>query len=286
MNQNKRTKFCVFYDGESYVNHEMDIMTIGRSITSLGKVLIEANKIINGDDSEVSVLMDAEPIKGSFGLEFVLQNISDCKDILSPLGLFEYGSIGMSAIALIKALKGDEVVIVEDENTKEDYTKISVNGEDVECESKVVQMLRNPTIRNNLEILINKPLREKGTSSFIVKRDRDSAESELVINKEESKSFVKLNLIEEEAQVDEYGCIVKFITASVKKKDGWKVERNGKEITASMLDELFLERLRNMTEPHVFGKKFNVVLKEVSVVQFGSKSKTKFFITRVNGGLD
>jgi hypothetical protein len=58
------TKFCVIYDDSEHANHEMDIMTLGRSLSALGDVLYEANEVINGDRNSIDVRVRAELIEG------------------------------------------------------------------------------------------------------------------------------------------------------------------------------------------------------------------------------
>lgn len=43
----------------------------------------------------------------------------------------------------------------------------------------------------------------------------------------------------------------------LQKKAGWKIIKGNKEFTVTMNDSVFIERLQNMEEAHIFGRTFN-----------------------------
>lgn len=273
------TKFCVIYDGPEHDNHEMDILTLGRSLSALGDVLYEANEIINGDRSSIDVRVNAEFIEGSFGFEIeLLQSLAQAKNILTPLGLVGVAAGVTTVVSVINWLNGEEIKLI---NSEEGDVETIIAGEkQIHCSKDIARLVSNPTIRKCFEGFVNAPLQKAGTSSFTIKRSRDSEANELFIDKDTSKSFVKLS-VEEIEKTEKTESNVKFIAANIKSKSGWKVEINGEEKLAKMEDELFRERLLNMEEPHIFGRSFNVKLKTVTKNKLGSKTQS-FYIEKVH----
>ena len=273
------TKFCVIYDGSEHANHEMDIMTLGRSLSALGDVLYEANEVINGDRNSIDVRVSADLIEGSFGIEIELfQSLAQARDILGPLGLLGIGVVGTTVVSVINWLKGDDITII---SSEENGVQTIVAGEKrIDCPNDIAKLVSNRTIRTSFESIVNAPLQKAGTSSFAIKRSKDTEENELFIDKDTSKSFVKLSVEEtEDTKTEETN--VKFIAANIRSKSGWKIEINNEEKISKMEDELFLERLLNMEEPHIFGRSFNVKLKTVTKNKLGSKTQ-KFYIEKVH----
>lgn len=269
----------MIYDGSEHANHEMDIMTLGRALSALGDVLYEANEVINDDRSSIDVRVSAELVEGSFGIEIeLLQSLAHAKDILGPLGLLGIGAIGTTVVSVINWLKGDDITLI---SSEEDGVQTIIAGNKrIDCPKDIARLVSNTTIRKSFESIVNAPLQKAGTSSFAIKRSRDSEEDELFIDKEMSNSFVKLSVEEtEDTKTEETK--VKFIAANIKSKSGWKIEINGEEKTSKMEDELFLERLLNLEEPHIFGRSFNVKLKTVTKKNLGSKTQ-KFYIEKVH----
>ena len=158
------TEFYVFYDGESHQSHEININTLGKSLTALGEVLTESNKIINGESSTIDVTIKADFIPGSFGyLVEIYQNIINYKDVAVQIGLIA-GFCGATALAVIDWLGGDEITIIED-NLDGDK-KIIVDGRSIDCDENIAKLVENGKIRNALSDIIHKPLQNPGTNFF------------------------------------------------------------------------------------------------------------------------
>lgn len=273
------TKFCVIYDGEDHVNHEMDIMTLGRSLSALGNALLDTNEIINGDRSSIDIKVDAEFIEGSFGFSIeLIQSTLEAKDILSVLGFVGASAGAVTAATVISWLKGQKITLIESKDNEIDRIKI---GKDfIDCPKDVTKLVTDTKIRKSLDDMIRVPLINKGTSTVSFKKDPSDKSAQFSVDKTGAKAFVKLT-VKESSNSDEREAIIKFIAANIKTKSGWKIELDGQELTVKMEDEMFLERLNNMEEAHVFGKRFNVMLKIITKKSFGTESKS-YVIKRVH----
>ncbi len=273
------TKFCVIYDGEDHKNHEMNAITLGGALTALGKALYEANDIINGERNSIDVKVDAKFIKGSFGINVELLQFSPyAKDILSLLGFMGASATAVTAASVLNWLKGEKITLISNKDGGIDT--IQAGNKSIDCPSEISRLVTNSEIRKALDEMIRVPLINKGTSSVAFKADTADKEATLIVNKETAKSFVKL-AVEEIKESEEQEKTIKFIAANIRKKSGWKIDLDGEEVYAKMDDEFFKERLENMKEAHIFGKKFNVLLETVRKKSYGTSSKS-YVIKRVH----
>jgi len=278
------TKFCVVYDGPAHVDHEINIMTLGASLTSLGNVIKEANELINGSDM-LEVRVNADFIEGSFGFVVeLIQNYQDAKDVLDYLGftavhLIEGAAATGSVIGALQWLRGRDIIAIEDNAQDDNLVTLSVDGEEISAPRDIAELVAKPAFRKSVEGLIAKPLESPGTTSFSILKTPKSNTPMLKIEKPEISSFRELKVLptEDEKTTEEK---IKFTAANIKGKRGWKAEINGKEQTLKMHDDAFIERLSNRTEAYLFGKTFTVALKTTTTTRLSKASKV-YTVTKV-----
>lgn len=270
------TKFCVIYDGDSHKEHKIDAITVGNSIAAIGKLLNEANKIVNGKKSEVEVLVDADFIKGSFGLNVEL--ICSNYDLLIPLGLFA-GTAGYnSVVVVIEWLKGRDIKLIIENDGANTATITASDGNSIKCDKNVSKMVGNSVIRECLDYLIRIPLSSKGTSSFCIKRNKDDAENELTIDKVQSSFFTDLSVTSNEEDI-EFDSTVKFTAANINGETGWAIGiSGGKSRKVIMNDDDFRKKITNPEDENLFGKLFKVKCREITITRLQRSSKSLHII--------
>jgi hypothetical protein len=76
--------FEIIYDGPDLSEHKIDVRILAPALLGVGRLIREANTIVNHDKSTVQVLVDSEFKPGSFGVVFdVVQNgIDTAKSLL------------------------------------------------------------------------------------------------------------------------------------------------------------------------------------------------------------
>ena len=274
-----KTSFTVILDGNDYENHEIKIMTFARSLTALGDVLYEASEEINGSRDAIEVKVNAKFIEGSFGFEVdVFQLIESAKNIVEIVGFTKSIATASSVgglMGLMNWLNGEKIANIDDSDTG--VVVETETGKKQSYASNIARLAENKKIRAGLENLIRSPLQDSGTSHVKIYSEGSSEEtsSEIIINKEDAKSYKKLAVKElKDVVYTTKEVRVKFIGANVKKKTGWQIEINDVAHTAKMMDELFIERLKNMEEAHIFGRTFNIKFGTRVVTQYGKTSTT------------
>lgn len=281
------TKFYVFYDGKSHDNHEINIVTLGSSLMAMGRALDAANKELNGweDNAVIDVRVNAEFVEGSFGVEIeVLQFLAGAKDIVAALGFSAIAGGGV--LGAIDWLKGDSVDVGEVDDQGNSVLKVEADGDkparELTCDDDIARLVSSPIVRKAMQEIIADPLKNEGTDKFLIRASRDITTDPVVaVEKSEANKFVSPpRVLKEVHSKDETEQKVLFTAANVNKKTGWKMFYKEKELSVRMDDEAFLARLQGMKEAYVFGKVFNVKLKEEKVVS-GSSEKIKYTIVSV-----
>ncbi len=138
----------IFYDGQAVQEGTMDVRDLAPALYSIGELCQRANKIANGEESEVSVRVKAEFQPGSFGIDlevvqsflaqatnlFLTSDRNAAKDIVGIL----FGSGGL--FALYKFLKGQKegsITTLENGNLKIDFEG---NNNSIEVHNHVHQL--------------------------------------------------------------------------------------------------------------------------------------------------
>ena len=73
-----RVQAIIRYDGPALENHQMDINELAPALLALGDLIRDSNRILNGGETSVRVLVSADTEQQCFQLGFdVLQSLGD-----------------------------------------------------------------------------------------------------------------------------------------------------------------------------------------------------------------
>lgn len=100
-----RAEFQLAYDGPALRTGSMDVNQLASSLLAVGDLVQDANRVLNGDRTEVSLRVRSDFKKGSFEVALLLDHslLEQAKNLLFPAG----ATIGGAAI--IKLLFGTEI---------------------------------------------------------------------------------------------------------------------------------------------------------------------------------
>jgi hypothetical protein len=172
----KKIHTTVKYDGQAMAGKSIDVEALAPSLMALSELIKLFNRQLNGQESGVRVLVNADLQQNCFelNLEVVQQKweklaglfgsdgMASAKNVMEWLGML--GSAGVGLFGLIKRLKGQQVesvkhTIVDGKN----HVVIQIVGDNnvINVPTPVYEAYQNPVLRKKaVDVLA--PLREEG----------------------------------------------------------------------------------------------------------------------------
>lgn len=179
-----KAAFRVAYDGEALAAHTMDVRDLAPALLALGNVFVEANKILNGEETAVEVHVTPRIEEGCFeiGLE-VLQSWGAFKEFLHLSDTIAAGELvdwlfrvtgtaggTYGLFRLYKATKGkkpENVVRYTDSNGGKKRARMEFeDGSDIVVDERECELYRNDKIRVNAGRVLNPVILKEGIDTF------------------------------------------------------------------------------------------------------------------------
>ncbi|POE17095.1 hypothetical protein BV923_22945 [Pectobacterium odoriferum] len=270
------TEIEIAYGGEAYEHNEIDAKTLGEALTSLNDLIEHAEKILNGEGAETKVNIRATK-EGSFTL--LIAVIGSIKTI-NALGLaIGAGAVSGGVLGVLEWLKGRKISsITIDQHT--DKAIIEVDGEQIECSNDVQKLITSPLIRREIDKIVYKPLQTKKPSTFAIKENNRKV---VKLEQNEAGSFkaTKATFIEK-THVQKREANVTFSNINFLSTTGWKmILPGGDEVSTTMKDEAFLERVNLNQAAFCKDDMFSVELTETVKETNGQMSKPRYSVIKV-----
>lgn len=270
------TEIEIAYGGEAYSDNQIDAKTLGEALTSLSTLIEHAEKIINGETAEPKVNIKATK-EGSFTL---LVAVMGSLKTINALGLVAgAGAMSGGVLGIIEWLRGRKISSIIIDKQK-DTAEIEVDGEKVECSNDIQKLITSPIIRKELDKLIYKPLQTDKPSTFSVSQH----DHKLVkVTQVEATSFkAAKSTFVEKTHVTTRQANVHFANVRFKQGKSWDIILpGGEEVSASMKDESFLERVEHNQAAFCKDDLFVVELTETTKETNGELTKPRYSITKV-----
>ena len=265
--------FQLSYDTKETEGHTIDAEKLGDAIVSTAKALKNADKILNGEYSDLDIEVKAHS-EGSFVVEFVTYLNSNGVNPLSVLGFIASTAIPVTVIGAIQQIKSRKIKLVE--KVAGDKSKIVFNDDsEYELPTQVAELVINRTFRQDVEKIIKAPIAGCENARFIVKNEND--EDVLTLNLEDSESFtaIPVNIVDEVTEQNET-INIRFTRVNFEGTSGWKIKHKEDEpYSATMKDEAFLERINKNKENFSKGDLFAVKLKTTKTHRHGTSPRYK-----------
>jgi hypothetical protein len=256
--------FKVSYDGPALATHEMEVRDLAPALLGLADALHEANKIINGSGSKLSVKLKAGVSEGSVEAQIAceLTNpnwfdaaqaylLSDQAKALNVLlGLLGIGGVVGGAtkgkqgvLWLVQVLKNRFAKI---ENTKDGVTTLKLpDGTTLQTDSRVVVLVNNPIVRKGLAEAVAIPLSKEGIDKLTIQRGEAKPE---VITRKEAISFSMPEATGEVVTENIVEMYLEIVSVSFQEGYKWRLSDKTSTFGAAILDEVFLARTTNSQE--------------------------------------
>ena len=178
-----RVEAIIRYDGPALANHQMDINELAPALLALGDLIRDTNRILNGGDTSVRVLVNADTEQQCFQLGFnVVQSISDqimnligqdgvkdAKEILEWLGIIAGvgGGVTASVFGVLKFLAWTKKqgVTYHIEAKEGSIIYLADNGASINVPPPVHKLVQAPEIIKNAKKVIE-PVDTEGISKL------------------------------------------------------------------------------------------------------------------------
>lgn len=201
--------FRIAFDGEALAGHTMDVRDLAPSLLALSDILVEANRLINGEEARMemrvtpnidekcfdigleiiqrwelikTLLSDGNILAAKELLEWVLLN----KEIASTIG----GGSGLGLFSIYKKLKKKKPIAIvrfNDENGNPMYRYQYENADDVILDEKMHRLYKSHKIRRFMERFLAPLIRKDGIDEFVAYSEKKK--TGMRITKSEAQDF-------------------------------------------------------------------------------------------------
>jgi len=260
--------FKISYDTDETIDHTIDAEQLGQAIISTAKALKNADKIINGEESDLGIDVQAHS-EGSFVVEFVTYINSTGINPLTVLGFVTGGAVTATVLGAIKQLNSRKIKLVE--KITGGNTKLHLNDDtEIELPANVAELVVNKAFRKEIETVVKAPLEGAHNAKFIIKDDEGNEVFKVEATETESYKTLPINIVDEVRDTTETKS-VRFTKVNFESATGWQVKFSDNETAAvTMKDDAFLERMNNNREKFSKGDLFVVKLKVTKTHRHGT----------------
>jgi hypothetical protein len=275
-------KITVVYDGERFKDHTMDVRDLAPAMLSLGQLLDESNRLLNGNKCAVKLHVNTVS-PGCFEIDFLI-NLSfynQVKDFLSgdlvasAINMKELlfgGTVGL--IWLTKWLKGKNPDKIE--SISDDTVRITKDDESYDVPLKLLKMYQDVAVRDALEKTFD-PLKKEGVDSIEIKSNGEILDT---VKRGDVYCFESPEIEEEEILDTTDKAAYTIISLAFKEDNKWRLFDGNSTISATIKDEDFNYRVENSVESFTKG---DVLICEVRKRQYMSEKglKTEYEVEKV-----
>ncbi|MCY4186423.1 MAG: hypothetical protein OXC82_10590 [Rhodobacteraceae bacterium] len=250
MEDMRKKNLSISYEGPALETGTMDVSVLAPALLALGELFRTANEEIYGDRTKVKVNVVATKA-GSFEVDLSLIQgmgeqikdffFGDDVDIVIKLAALIGipGAVCGSTITLIqlyKWIKGRFVDKIED---KGDKTLLTIDEDNIEIDTILWMLYKNPNIRQALHTLITKPLDEEGINGFKI-ADEIAEEK---VEKDEADYFRFKDLDNTIIKDEIYQKYLTIVSLTFKQNNKWRFDDGNTTYSVSIDDESFIEEV-------------------------------------------
>lgn len=291
------TFLSINYDGPVLENGEMDIADLAPALLAMGKLFEEANRVINGEKSQLSVRVRAGFVRGSFEVELHLiqgfveyardlltgQNATALAALCAFLGI-SGKDVGTGLFNLLRLAKGQQprrARVLQDGNVELEFPADGDGSLMIVVPQQTVALFRDMKVRKAASAAV-KPLEKEGIEAISVRPTGDTKENaQAIVHKIDLLSFKPPENSDSLIISSPSTSAFSIINLSFNEDNKWKLSDGQNIVWASIEDENFIEAV-NRNE--VSFLKNDILLCDIIVQQWqtetGLKTETRIIKVR------
>lgn len=277
-----KAQFTVAYDGTALRGGTMNVRDLAPALLAIGQLIDAANLALNGEETKITVNVRAtQPGCFSITLEVIrsygqqIINMFAGTDVTAAANLLALLGSAKGLIWLTKRLHGGKPDKIE--RIDADTVRITHDKEVMVVPLKLIRLYQDIAVRAAVEHVVYDPLQTDGIDQFIA--FQGSAE-EISVSSSEAESFKQPDEEEQTLLDDVRRSAFSIVSLAFKDDNKWRLHDGSNQISATISDEDFLERV-NRNE--ISFSKGDVLLCDVRVKQTQTSNglRTEYTVERV-----
>lgn len=277
MLEHSQVQLDISYDGDSLRDGSMNVRDLAPSMLGIGSLFDSANRVLNGNETEVNVNVKATSA-GSFHIlyDVMLSQGSSMtlSDILATaVDMKELIFAGSIAIfTAVKLLKGKSPKV---EKINESLFKLTIDKQTYEVPLEWVKLYQDLNTRRAIQDIV-KPVKTIGIDKFEVRENKAILQS---VTKEEVNAFdvpeIKEPLLDDISQK-----AFSVISLAFEEDYKWRLTDGETKYSVTMKDVSFLKRVENN---EIAFAKGDILICELRTIQWQVENgvKTEYEVNKV-----
>lgn len=270
------TNFELVYEGGKAEQHKIDADVLGQSLLAFSELIREANELLNGSSSEISIEVTAQK-EGSFETWFSIAQIGGSLNVAEVLGIAGGSVFSGGLVAVLQKLKGRKVHdVVIDERSQ----NLVIDGEVIESSEEVNTLLHSNTVRKGLSHIFHSPVSREVTAKLYTE---NKAEQVLEVGFEQINYFRNQQVAIKEDSIETVKKYIRIAAINfATPKSGWKMilPDDVEAVAVKIADEAFWKKVQTSSTRFSIDDLFYVEL-AIKTTDNGLTERKSYTITKV-----
>ena len=245
------SKMNVLYDGSLVRQGRMSAVDVGNAIIGMANIVSSSSRVLYGDGSRVTSVVETNFSRGSFEINFVVEaaGLFGEDTSINQLLVLLFGAGHRGLFGLIKLAAGRKVTRRETRALIDNRVTIQIEGDDntIIIDRKLDEMYNDRGVREAAEATV-KPLKRDGVDTMKISKFRNDADTlslpDVTISENEVKFFQAPSVTGKVVHRSESEALLRLVSPSFQRGNKWKVAHGDAVFFVDIVDESVLAKVR------------------------------------------